>query len=200
MRVFVTDVSQIAEKELARLYDSLPPFRKESAKRCQKSNYPQHVVGFCLVRYAIRHIEPHADTAHWIIGERGKPRLAAGPFFSLSHTESAVAVAIALTEEVGVDLEAVSPRPAGFAARYFSDAEQAAVAAAADPASELIRIWTAKEAEGKRLGSGLSAGIREIATAHTRSLPLTVGEKPHWLSVSPADTPPEVVWVDPAEL
>lgn len=196
MRVFLTDLSHVDEKELTRLYNSLPPLRREAAKRCSRVNYPQHVVGFCLVRYALRQLDPTADTEHWSIGKNGKPRLAEGAlFFNLSHTAHAVAVAVSAKHEVGIDIEEIKPRSGGFAARFFSESEQKAVSEACDPTGELIRIWTAKEAEGKRTGRGLADGIRTISTERVQSSLLTVGGVAHWLSVSPADSMPTLKWV-----
>lgn len=199
MHVFLTDISAMDAKELKRLAATLPHFRKKALKGCSEINYPQHVVGFCLVRYAARHTDPNADTEHWIIGEGGKPRLASGPFFSLSHTAHLIAVAVSEAHEVGVDVEVIRPHATGFAERYFSDAEQAAVSAAPAPESELIRIWTAKEAEGKRLGMGLSAGIKALSTDNTCSELLTAGAVDHWLSASPS-SPLLITWVTPDQL
>lgn len=200
MHVFLTDISAIDEKELKRLAATLPPFRKKSLKRCNEANYPQHVVGFCLVRHAIRSIAPNADTAQWSIGSHGKPGLADGvPFFNLAHTANAIAVAVSATHEVGIDIEVIRPHAEGFAARYFSEEEQAAIAAATDPTSELIRIWTAKEAEGKRLGIGLAAGVKELDICNTCSEAVTVSGVAHWLSVSPAKKP-TVTWITTDQL
>lgn len=201
MRVFLTDISAIDKKELKRLAATLPPFRKASAERCNEDNYPQHVVSFCLVRYAIRQLDANADTEHWIIGEHGKPRLAAGkPFFNLSHSATTVAVVVSEEGEVGIDVEEIKPHVKGFASRYFGVDEQAAVEAAVDPTAELCRIWSAKEAVGKALGTGLSGGIRTILCDRAQSTRIEAGGCPQWLSVAPANAMPLLEWISVDQL
>ncbi len=196
MRVFLIELGAVTAQDVARLYRSLPLFRKKTAKRLSGTNLTQHVLGFCLVRYALKAIAPNADTEHWSIAEDGKPMLKSGhPYFNLSHTSHAVAVAVSANKAVGIDVEVITPRKAGFAERYFSAEEQLLVEAATDPTAELIRIWSAKEAEGKRCGTGLSHSISQIPTANTKSLPISPDGVPHWLSFSPADSTPDVEYV-----
>lgn len=196
MRVFLTDLSHLDKTELARLHESLPTFRKASAAQCKGENYPQHVVSFCLVRYAARQIAPSVDTESWCFAESGKPHLACGtPFFSLSHTKELVAVAVSSDTEIGIDIEAVRPHPAGFVKKYFSEGEQNAVAAAKDPTSELTRIWTVKEAEGKRLGTGLANGVKAICGDNAQSRIILLEGTSYWLSIAPADDFPEIEWI-----
>ena len=190
MRVFLTELCNVTAQDLEHLAATLPADRLTKARRCDGSLDPQCVVGFCLVRYAVAQVAPNADAEHWKREASGKPRLANSDLhFSLTHTAAAVAVAVA-NEAVGIDLEQIRPHPPRFAERYFSDAEQAQIASAPDHDSALCRLWTAKEAVAKRCGKGLSDGVRSIDTADVQSLPLTLGEAGHWLSVSPAPLAP----------
>ena len=189
MRVFLTELCNVTKQDLERLAATLPADRLAKAQRHNGSLDPQSVIGFCLVRYAVAQIAPNADAEHWLWEAKGKPTLAeADLHFSLTHTDRAVAVAVA-HEAVGIDLEQIRPHPPRFAKRYFSDAEQVQIASAPDYDSALCRLWTAKEAVGKRLGTGLS-DMRSIDTANVQSLSLSLGEVPHWLSVSPAPHAP----------
>jgi 4'-phosphopantetheinyl transferase len=143
------------------------------------------------VRYALRRLSPGSELLPWRIREGGKPCLPTGaPFFNLSHSNHGVAVVLSDKEEVGVDLEEIRPHALRLAERFYSEKEQAAVAASADPQSELIRIWSAKEAEAKRLGTGLGNRIAEISTDRVAAIRVELGGKPHWLSVSPATAVP----------
>ena len=87
----------------------------------------------------------------------GKP-WAEGCCFSVSHSESFV-VCAAGPRPVGVDAERLRPFDRKIPNRFFSSAEQAALAAV--PAAEqercFWRIWTGKEALVKLEGTGLSA-------------------------------------------
>jgi hypothetical protein len=88
MRVFLTDLSHLDKAELARLHESLPTFRKASAAQCKGENYPQHVVSFCLVRYAACQIAPSVDTESWCLAESGKPHLIRTPLVpNITDTE-----------------------------------------------------------------------------------------------------------------
>ena len=194
MRVFLTDLN-ITKEEAERLVAALPLSQAVRAKSLGAT------VGFHLVRYALRQTAPEAAELPWQIREGGKPCLPAGaPFFNLSHSNHGVAVAISLQEEVGVDLEEIRPHPKGFAKRYYSPKEQACIEAAADPTSELIRIWAAKEAAAKRLGTGIDANFKNIPTNGVQNTPVAFGGIPHWLAVSPANAPILIEWVSHDQL
>lgn len=87
--------------------------------------------------------------------------------FNLSHCDGLALVAVAAAGCVGVDVEAVRPRPAlaAIAARYFDPAEQAYLASLSEAArtEAFFALWTAKEAFTKAVGAGLSAGFRRFA-------------------------------------
>ncbi|MDJ0630923.1 MAG: 4'-phosphopantetheinyl transferase superfamily protein [Rhodobacter sp.] len=98
-------------------------------------------------------------------GPRGKPRLAVGPAFNLSHSGDHGAVALAETGRVGLDIEARDRRitdRAALAERCFSDPERAAIDAAPDPLHRFLSFWTAKEARMKLTGEGLALDPRDI--------------------------------------
>ena len=96
-------------------------------------------------------------------GLSGKPRLgqhvAKGIDFNISHSRSALLVAVAKDVEIGIDLEHVRPLASIVgAARYFSTREKRDLAAL--PRQELLAgffsVWTQKESLVKAVGSGLS--------------------------------------------
>ncbi len=96
-------------------------------------------------------------------GRFGKPELRE-PYqaltFNLSHSGPLALLAIARARDVGVDLEAISPRidwPA-VAARFFSRAEQDALERlpAGEQARAFFTCWSRKEAYLKARGAGFS--------------------------------------------
>ncbi len=97
-----------------------------------------------------------------------EPRRTDMPAVSIAHTEG-VAVALAALEpstHVGIDVERISARGAGFEALAFSDAELAWLDRAArgsDRGEWVARFWCAKEATGKATGLGLVAGPASVA-------------------------------------
>lgn len=202
MTVYLLNLNTLCENDVAALFSTLPPFRAAAASRCRRrEGYVQSVVGFCLVRYALKQLDPTIDTEAWCFTKNGKPYLASGtPCFNLSHTAHCVAVAVSEQEEIGIDIEEIKPHAAGFAEKFCSEAECALIRSAADPTSELIRLWSAKEALAKQNGKGIGTGMRALSASAAQSLPLSVDGIPHWLSVAPAEAIPCVTWVNKDDL
>jgi phosphopantetheinyl transferase len=104
------------------------------------------------------------------------PDLPQPPRISISHKGEG-AVAIAGAQPVGIDIETVETRDAGFASLAFTPAERAllARAATADRALQATRLWASKEAAGKAAGKGVLAGpprveVRELAEDGTATV------------------------------
>lgn len=105
------------------------------------------------------------------VGPQGKPWLAGGgPSFSLSHSQERLLVAVAETgEDLGVDVELPAiPRRLDAAQRFSARPEEAVVLEAlAEPAKTraVLRLWTAKEAALKAIGTGLTQSMKCLALA-----------------------------------
>jgi 4'-phosphopantetheinyl transferase len=110
-------------------------------------------------------------TLRFRAGAHGKPALRRGPgapAFNVSHSGATMLLAFSRAGPVGVDVEAADRRragrsrdPAALAARAFG-AEAAERLQALAPAArerELLRLWTRHEAQLKRRGSGIGAGL-----------------------------------------
>lgn len=97
-------------------------------------------------------------------GEHGKPLLAGGPHFNISHSGAVVLVAVSHEREVGVDVEEVRPVPDAreLAQRYVAalPARRIAEAPDAQRGRLFMLAWTAIEAILKAEGTGL-AGIEQ---------------------------------------
>jgi len=93
------------------------------------------------------------------VNDHGKPRLPAGPHFSLSHSGETMMLAIGDTE-LGCDVEGIDAsldwRP--LARSFFSPAENEALAALDGLAARIafFACWSRKEAFVKALGLGLA--------------------------------------------
>jgi 4'-phosphopantetheinyl transferase len=89
------------------------------------------------------------------------------PFFNLSHTDGYLAIAISMTDDVGIDVEKIRTiRDAGnLMQTILHPAEQAELAAMSPQQREhwFYRLWTAKEAYTKAIGKGLSHRFDRIA-------------------------------------
>ena len=188
MRVFVFELGQLTPALLARLQDALPPERRAQAERCRhESARAAKAVSYHLLRLAAAGLGVDLPQTDWAHTECGKPYVAgASLHFSLSHTADAVAVAISTHTPIGVDIEQIRPHGTGFLNKYFSEQEQKTVAAAPDAEAMLTKLWCAKEAEGKRTGSGLGGSIADIPTTDTATATLTLGGTLHAIAVAPS--------------
>ena len=198
MRIFLMETSAVTKEAVEQLAQTLPPWRRAIANRCrQEAAYRQSVLAFCLARFGIRQEDAHANTEDWTHRENGKPYLQAGdPFFNLSHTAHGIAVAVSGQEEVGIDIEEIRPHHPRLVSRICNAAEQAIVTHAPDPVSELVRLWSAKEAVVKQSGIGMGkADLPHIPTNGVQNIHLCFGGIPHWLSVFPASSAPRTEWV-----
>jgi 4'-phosphopantetheinyl transferase len=100
--------------------------------------------------------------ADWVVARAasGKPSVMTadgrdGPSISLSHTHGCVAVAVAWSVEIGIDVECHRPRDfAALADQAFGPEEQREVVAGGLGA--FYRIWTLREAMAKATGDGLA--------------------------------------------
>lgn len=126
-------------------------------------------------------------------GKHGDP-----PRISISHSGGmalAAAADAARFAGVGVDLEAVAPRPAGFRDTAFRQEECAWLNRIAEgPARDLAvtRLWCAKEAAAKSFGCGIEAFDRfvpDFAQESEGRLFLTEAETGTKLTVDFLDTP-----------
>lgn len=94
---------------------------------------------------------------------RGEPRL----HFNFTHCEDLALLAVSAGGPVGIDLERLrtdfAPEP--LAARFFTSAEQEALAQAspADKHRVYWGLWTAKEAHLKAVGTGLDTPLNRSA-------------------------------------
>jgi acyl transferase domain-containing protein/phosphopantetheinyl transferase len=91
-------------------------------------------------------------------------RLHIQPAISIAHSQG-VAVALAALDHgqlVGIDLENLTRRREGFETIAFGPEERALLAAMKQELRDewALRMWCAKEAVGKALGRGLSAGLQ----------------------------------------
>jgi len=131
-----------------------------------KQNADNMLVGATLARYMVWetfHIP--LSQQHIAYGPYGKPYLRDWPnvHFNISHSGQYVACAVA-NRPVGIDVQVIGAYRPDVAARVCTGKELARLRASDDPAIELARLWTQKEASLKMLGSGITGNIREVLT------------------------------------
>jgi len=88
-------------------------------------------------------------------------KVPAGLYLSISH-KNHIAAAVVAAGPVGIDIERIEPRTPEFANLAFTAAERALLGAE-DEAAGLTRLWVAKEAAAKQLGTGLGGRPKDFA-------------------------------------
>jgi phosphopantetheinyl transferase len=96
---------------------------------------------------------------------RGRERPQDYPHVSIAHAAGHVAALAATTPYVGIDIERVIPREAGFEEIAFNDAERRLLDRVENRDEWIARFWCAKEAVGKALGRGLLGGPRGLTVS-----------------------------------
>ncbi len=181
IQIVCTDISTIDASMYRRLYMSASSARQVRADRCRFfADKVRCVTGEALLRYALscRGIPGvyRVDT-----GPHGKPFLPEVPDlqYSLSHSGRWAALAWGSTP-VGLDIETIAPRPRAeaLARRRFAPAELSYLLDAPEPErlQRFYRLWTAKEAYVKYLGTGLTRPLSSFSVMP----PETLGLPLHW--------------------
>lgn len=161
VKIFAADVSRLSVEQEARLYASLPSWRRELLDRFQ--NHEQKILsagaGYLLAP-ALAEFGIDAMSARIAFGEYGKPYLADYPQirFSLSHSGSMVMCGVA-NSPIGCDIQCLPSHPEhndSVAKRFFTPNEQRRIASSITPEREFVRLWTLKESYVKYLGTGIS--------------------------------------------
>jgi 4'-phosphopantetheinyl transferase len=138
----------------------------EEMRRANRFISPAVKTRFVVARGVLRHILAHytqqtPQDITFTYGGRGKPLLPDAPFaFNLSHSEDVAILALAQTDQIGVDVEHITPMAEmrRVASDYFSANEQVALFSlpTSDQLSAFYRCWTRKEAYIKARGDGFA--------------------------------------------
>ena len=123
---------------------------------------------------------------------------------SLAHTEEvAVAISGPAGAEVGIDVVEIAPREESTTRYALTESEIAQLGADRD--RQFARIWAAKEAVGKALGTGLDGSPRRFQVSLDQGT-VTVGDRTFPVAWREIENPPElpprryvVAWTSPAE-
>ena len=130
------------------------------------------LLGRCVAKEAVRallneHLDQRLTPAEIEIltDPYGRPRVSAAvrPSISIAHSHGTAVALAALDEDacVGVDLESLEHHRQNFESVAFSADESSLLDTLPDEVRPewALRMWCAKEAVGKALGRGLSAGL-----------------------------------------
>lgn len=120
-----------------------------------------------------RYLGLAAKSVSFDYGPHGKPMLADGPGFNLSHSGGRAVLAVSEDGDLGLDIEKVRPIEDAVARHNFSPAEYAELSELpeAEWLNGFFRCWTRKEAVLKRLGYGLYMPLDSFDVTVSQDVP-----------------------------
>ena len=131
-----------------------PSILNERIRRKKNPNAKkQSVAAYILLNNILREYY-NTTLCDLMFTENGKPYLENGPFFSVSHTEGYVCVAVS-RYPIGVDIEQIRNFDNKVLDRYFSASEKRYISNK-NSAQRFFKLWTLKEAIIKREDRTLS--------------------------------------------
>lgn len=154
-RIFFCDM-----KNFEHLYEEciflLPEKRRKKAEKLINKNDALLSATAGLMMKRVLGIE---DDGALCYNEHGKPFLEHGPFFSVSHSRRYSVLAVS-ENEIGIDIEMHECPSEKLINRCFTEEEQSFAKMSTE---NFLRIWTAKEAVLKFLGTGFSFSPKKFS-------------------------------------
>lgn len=138
--------------------EGLSQYRQEKLARTRNPKAYALSLGVeLLLLAALRELNGPMPPLEITCGEGGKPVLAGGPEFSLSHSGERVLCALS-DQTVGADLQQLRPYNPALARRFFSKTEAAWLEELRERDQAFSLLWSLKESYVKLLGSGIAGG------------------------------------------
>ena len=184
-RIYICAVDCKREEELAAL---LPPSFLKSAQKYRRSG--DRAAAFACRRLLKDHLEgmgASPDALPLLKSEQGKPYLPLeGIHFSFAHS-GGLSLLLVADAPCGGDLEMVDEEKDrdALAKRVFSMEESECYRLSKDKPLFFTTLWTKKEAEGKRAGTGVFPDLlKELDVSGCESYLLLYGGRRYCLSLS----------------
>ena len=142
MKLLKYNITDIGSEEIEKRFLTLPKnLREHILKKKSERERALSTLGYSLAVLEGGEIE---------ILPNGKPIFKSSPlFFSISHSENVVAVAVS-EREIGVDVEKIREVRGGVAKRFFTESE---IEYVGNDSARFFEIWTKKEAYAKVKGT-----------------------------------------------
>lgn len=115
-----------------------------------------------LLQIALREEGFPGDLSRLTYSQYGRPSLAGGPDFNLSHSGNRVVCVIGRRGGVGLDLEEVKDMDIRDFRGQFTGLEWEAISNAPQPLTAFYHFWTAKECLSKADGRGLNLPLADL--------------------------------------
>ena len=166
-KLYFCDINLITDEEYEREMKALPILRRREILR--KASIEQRklsLAGDVLAKRAILELSNGRETPIFAKGKNGKPYCINYPYhFNVSHSKKYTVVAVS-DKPVGVDIEVIRPFSASAAAKYLTEDEKNYIVLDDIPEKRnerFFKLWCAKEAYLKLIGTGLKGGIKTLS-------------------------------------
>lgn len=141
-----------------------PQWRRDKALRYRfLRGRVQCVLTYLLLIHALREEGVFYEMPEFYYGEHDKPYMKNYPewHFNFSHSKNTVCCVLS-RNEVGVDIEDVGLYKENLAVYVSNDEELNLLHESNNKADDFCRLWTQKEAVFKKIGSGITANVKNI--------------------------------------
>ena len=173
--VHLLEVSFLSDDTLfQRYYDRLSAHRKAKTDRYRHRKDKNLSVGAgILLDYCLQPFGKREQDRQYIFGKNEKPFFSdADFFFSISHSETMVAVSFS-DSETGCDVQYGEHKNNLYLAkRFFTACEYDTLLRASDPEMTFYRMWAIKESYLKFTGQGIGGGLDFFDVRFHKNSPL----------------------------
>ncbi len=166
-KLYFCDINLITDDEFEREMKALPLLRRREILRKKIVEQQKlSLAGDVLAKRAILELSNGRETPMFAKGENGKPYCINYPYhFNISHSKQYTVVAVS-DRPIGVDIEVIRPFSASASAKYLTEDEKNYIVLDDIPENRnqrFYKLWCAKEAYLKLIGTGLKGGIKTLS-------------------------------------
>ena len=150
MRIKIFDhMDECTEAEVERMLPLVSAQRREQALKYRHTFGQYCCLKSWMMLYELMDEGMKGLMDEWEYNEHGKPYIAGGPYFSISHCKEGIAVAVD-DQPIGIDIEGIRHAEQDLIERVMNEKERVGMDARA-----FTRLWTQKEAVVKAQGTGI---------------------------------------------
>lgn len=168
VHIWRLDINQFSAAHYTEAAQIMNASERERAQKFVRGRESYVASRWLLRKVLARYTGTAPEAVEFLRGDKGKPYLPQRDIhFSLSHSGHWALLAVSNIEWIGVDIEAITGARnlTGIAENYYHPREIALVQRLTGSAQQdyFYRLWTLKEAFFKAIGTGISAGLENIA-------------------------------------
>ena len=158
MVIYFDKWDKIDDKKYTLLYSFLPPSRKQKVDKTKNEQSKKiQIVEYYLVKKYLG----QKEQKDFLYNKYGKPYILGEKYFSISHTKTALVIAIN-DNEIGIDIQEISNVSEKIIQKVLNESEIQQVQNSTSPSEEFTKLWTKKESYVKYCGTSIFYKTRDI--------------------------------------